>query len=1704
MNCRLGWRSPCIGIVLSVVVWHACENVAIGAADAQRQVAILKDEAAGIDPATADAIANALRREKFEVEFLSAEAACNAALLSPAKHFLYVIPNATAYPAAGADALARYLGRKGNLMVLGTPPFEKPIWKHEGHWVDAAFIRDSVKNQKPTRMLYDFDKETPGKATEWTQSGAHRKYTTAEIVPGGVEGSKGCLKITYDYESGSPTGCGAAVKPQAGAASGGLLCFWAKGDGQTARLAVRLIEETEPLQRGIAVISINKNWTYHVLRPEDFNVRGHADPFKARRLSFELVDRNITPYVADGKHTVWIDQIGTAPRSFPELGDTTRNPFPLIETVTPGYKLYPLTNIGSLKAVPAQAVLHAGATKLPVPSSASSCYARPEGKGFERGYKWRWIPLVRACDKDGVERGTAAWMLLHQAPLSEGPAFADAVRRLVGANIASQPVAAEGSVCAVCAISDPAALNEIARTSFLGDVARRIADGVFLSHAGSQEFSYWPGEKVRLGAVAVNHGTQPADVHVRIRVCAVGAKEAVFQKESKLAVQPGGSATASFEWAPEKFTSPSYVVTTEMLREGKTIDVIAHEMGVLSTEKAPRDSFVTTHDGDFWLEGRKWYPVGVNYWPRYSIALEQEDYTFHWLTPGFYNPEEVERDLRQLESMGATFVAIRAHHQNDRRTVLDFLRRCRNHGLRAFIFVQSHVITDDPHYFQGLMMPFHFQEKDVAEFIRATRLAENPTLMGWDLIWEPAGWVFGGKYNAFGWTDPAPYRQRWDADWARWIDERYGSVANAEADWEMSAPRIAGQVTSPSNQQFKEDGPWRVMVAAYRRFMDDLMSRHWNNAARTLHQLDPNHLISFRQGNLPPIDFTLTATPKHVDFFAMEGYEFTPGAKGTNAAGFVNRYIHFATNGKPYLWVEFGANAWNREAMQPGEKEIADQGQCVELIHRVALETGANGASPWWLAGGYRISERSDFGILNPDGTLRPSGALLQQYAALFKSPRRYPEPDTWFTLDREAHSGALFRAAYNEGAEAFGAAAAQKRQLGIRTPGTGTTSANTPLLAVGNTKYNHHNPPKYLDAEFNWFRIKATGGDWIEVRSGARIRVPQNTPVLAEASMGNLQEATWLAPASCAGKPGAVYLAATGNSALKLKQPIAKNTARLEDAEFGESFVLTEGVAAETKVELQMTAEGRVWFGEKLRFTLEPVAAGQRVSHNAAKPFAEDTNSRVTITPEIISPDQGAIQNAGVGAEIWNGGPSDGLTNLVKYAVRVSDHSVNSMIRVSWADYEAKEGEYRFQKMDKYFESCIQYGQKLDIGCFVTSAGGGGLIAGAQCSYPAYVHEAMQNSVQKDVVSPMFTDKKNRWEPNFENPYFFERYDALLKAFAEYLEQPQTFGGRTIQRKKLVRCIEMRHFGFWGEGAYPKHLVPSHSRFLIRFADAFIKHFPDIRIVVPTNGMVFIPSVYDTLKDYHFHLLTARNNAGLPGIFRDNWGWDERSGYYQKLYYSSNKYETDGVRLYELLRDRWKFAPLVGEPGRTGPKGDWRPYSCLLDQVKYLHPVVIRNCNVSVGTCTFNPTGYNVLNDPQALDNFHRMYAMIGFRYLFTSARIQRHNGDLEIAMDWLNIGLTPTYDKWRIRFFIEDSAGKETWSGFSTLDLRTVFPDENTPPGVADAHKAKTHTDRFSNTPATGKLHLQIIDPDGISPHMALSIKGRTQKESYQLSKE
>jgi len=82
-----------------------------------------------------------------------------------------------------------------------------------------------------------------------------------------------------------------------------------------------------------------------------------------------------------------------------------------------------------------------------------------------------------------------------------------------------------------------------------------------------------------------------AKVRVRIRVCPKNSQNAVFQDGAAMMLNGGQYGKQSFEWTPKQFAADRYVVTTELLRDGKLIDVISHELGVLPSEKNSRDDY---------------------------------------------------------------------------------------------------------------------------------------------------------------------------------------------------------------------------------------------------------------------------------------------------------------------------------------------------------------------------------------------------------------------------------------------------------------------------------------------------------------------------------------------------------------------------------------------------------------------------------------------------------------------------------------------------------------------------------------------------------------------------------------------------------------------------------------------------------------------------------------------------------------------------------------------------------------------------------------------------------------------------------------------------------------------------------------------------------------------------------------------------------
>lgn len=115
-----------------------------------------------------------------------------------------------------------------------------------------------------------------------------------------------------------------------------------------------------------------------------------------------------------------------------------------------------------------------------------------------------------------------------------------------------------------------------------------------------------------------------------------------------------------------------------------------------------------------------------------------------------------------------------------------------------------------------------FNEAELKSFLETARISGNPTVFAYDT-------GLGARQLRFQKRRGAQMTARG----ARGSTSRYGSVGNAEKDWGFKARRDKqGKVVSPPDAYFVEDGAWRGMMAAYRRFMDNLTSQ--SGARRTV------------------------------------------------------------------------------------------------------------------------------------------------------------------------------------------------------------------------------------------------------------------------------------------------------------------------------------------------------------------------------------------------------------------------------------------------------------------------------------------------------------------------------------------------------------------------------------------------------------------------------------------------------------------------------------------------------------------------------------------------------------------------------------------------------------------------------------------------------------------------------------------------------
>jgi hypothetical protein len=1068
--------------------------------------------------------------------------------LNPGRFDALLLPDGARCPIRAKGNLLQFLRGGGDLLVIGGPLFEATVGEAEAEW------SRTLQAVPRHRSLIDFG---TAEVTAWQRASNNPQSRTTWTVETAELPGEGNPTPALRVEVENLTSWDTLSAPVSEAFPPGdeLTLFWAKGAEQTTALLFEWQERDG--SRWIATVPLTPQWKRYVLAPEDFRYwpdnpsvgRGgtgdRLNPQQVVRLSVGLAQSHAN--LPSGQHLFWIAAIGAG--RLPEKIHQPDLSLPVLEMFSPFYKYYRLPSLRPRTSELRQAAAtghQTGPVVTPIP--------RPRGLGFAGSRRGRWIPLAEIRDDRGRWRGTRESLFVNLGVPYRGSVW--------------------GHLAGVEERSDLA--RAVVR------MVRRMSTGVFLAKAGAEHFSYFTDESIPLGAQVANFSPRERKVNLElqvVKVTRIGAAprnrpRRLFHFSATVTLSPGQARSVQRSWRPSRPEAGIYQVVTELKEGGKPIDRIVQEFTLLETPKAPQADFVCVKEGDFYappLGARrgpsaptKWYPYGVNYWQSNVAGTDTSEYWLHWLAPSFYDPEVVERDLATLEALGFTAVSIQLGNPDHVRQVNDFVFRAARHGIRTNLFI-------------GGAHPFYTDEPLFTRLITAGRFAGNPHIWAYDIAWEHH---LGGHNE----------RRNWDREWEEWVIERYGTLEHAEQNWGFPIPRDEnGRVTNPSDEQLRTDGPWLKMAAAYERCADDVISRRYREVIRKIRALDPNHLISARSASQPSwtgwFAYDLLSCGKHFDFSSPEGYGLQP-----EEAGFTTAYARYAGHGKPVFWAEFGASIFPYD--RTGERS-----QIQARLHRgfaqMLLDSGANGLASWWSVGGYRVDERSDFGIIAPDGTPREAARELQRRAREITSPRSTRPPSVWVTIDRDLHAAA-YQAVYETHKHAYVEAVKEGKMVGVRTAGTGTTSADCPLLAVGNVPYDGFNPLKFLNAEFNWIRLRNVRGEWQEVRSGDTVEVAAGQPLEAQVSVGNLGEATWLAQ----GHPGAVRLIgddrrdafSSERPRLSFALPLPREVSRYEDLEFP-PFVVAPRLEQDCEVVFTLEAEGRARFGERRRVLIRVIS---------------------------------------------------------------------------------------------------------------------------------------------------------------------------------------------------------------------------------------------------------------------------------------------------------------------------------------------------------------------------------------------------------------------------------------------------------------------------------------------------------------------------------
>lgn len=985
---------------------------------------------------------------------------------------IVLVPEVSAFPADEWAALASFLDRGGAAVFIGRDPFAArvsadadgtPIPESEWHRRIAASAREieGLSSVQAWQHLGD-----------WTD--LRGSVRLAQSPAAGWSGVAVDVEDLNEWDA-------MVLAPAPGdrlTPEENCLVLYARAGPETSRLVVEC-EEADG-SRWFQLLQPSAAWKLFVLHEDAFQYfhggpnRGAAgDHFSLREMT--KISIGLSSHLAaqaPGDHRFEVSDVRVASDA---RSSSVSVSWPDIPLMSPPYRRYDL-RAASVRAERDDRRVASG------PLQAQSPLPRERGWGGELGASARWIPLFSARGEKDELRGWPASLFVEVREDGGAP------RRWGWVGVDTLP----GS-------------GELVET-MVGECVRRLHAGIFLHHAGSARAAFDPDEPILLSVRCAASGRAPDG----LRVVAELQREGERFPGRRVIAGCGGDRPVELHlgMAPQVVRRAERGVIRLSLEDAQRrveYDRIEQEVIFLPAPSTPSDADrIATSGSLFTYRGRPIFLAGINYWPFSVNGRTEAERGSHWLDPAVFDPALVRRDLDLLAEAGVNAVSVQYLDKRQASQLRHFVAEARERGIWVHAFV-SHL------------QPLHQDLPRARELFDAAGLAREPGIFALDIAWEP----HLGRYDA---------RCRFDAEWAEWIVGQYGSAEHAEAVLGTPLWRGAdGALTGPSDEELAQDGPHRVAVAAYRRFVDDMMSRSYGEVVRALRSWGAKQLVGARTGyggtGNPWGDPFFALDPAsgavHLDFIAPEGWGVQGARERFMGAGFITAYCRGASGGKPVLWLEFGSSV----GPNPGGPELANQARVYSNMLDMAVASRAGGALGWWYPGGYRVDERSDMGIVNPDGAWRPAVAVYRDFNSRMRKERIRPEPWRGREVARAADARGL-SALWSKWRDTYARETQDRRMEEVRPEAFGKRSGELPAIAVGGVPFREPAPMEHLNAEWgvverNGERVARVRGEPVSIARGGKLKleIVNTGPATWDASQEGRPRAVWVGIRSAEGR---------------------------------------------------------------------------------------------------------------------------------------------------------------------------------------------------------------------------------------------------------------------------------------------------------------------------------------------------------------------------------------------------------------------------------------------------------------------------------------------------------------------------------------------------------------------------------------------------------